>query len=212
MALTRKFLTDLGIEKEQLQSILDEHGSTVELIKEKAKEDAAKATEKSAAVIADLQEKIDNAPKPDPDGKDWKADYEALKVKYDADLATEKTAHQQTKDTYTAEKVTAEKSALLENTLLEAGANAKYVKKIAGDFKLEEIEIADGKIKDFDKKLEAVKPAWSEMFGQVTKTGASVATPPQGSQTVYTMDDIKKMSQKEINENWDNIKTVIEKG
>ena len=109
-----------------------------------------------------------------------------------------------------AERTTATKKAALERLLLESGANAKYVKKIAGDFKLEELELDGENIKDFETALAGVKPSWADMFGVVTTKGADVSEPPasDGGKT-FTRAEIEKMSPAEINKNWAQVSATL---
>ena len=168
MALTRKFLIDLGVEKEQIQSILDEHGETVESVKEKAKEAADLAAGKLQKKIDKLQETVDNIP--EPDSEDYKAKYE-----------DEVAAHGKTKSEYEEKETLSQKRSLAKKTLLDGGVK----EDILEDFMLstldyDAISLKDGVIKDTDKFIEAQKERYGKYFGEVSEEGAHVDTPPTG--------------------------------
>lgn len=181
MALTRRFLVDLGIEKDLIQGILDEHGNTMELVKEKAKEDAEKQSEKLNDKIAALQEKIDNAPEPPaPDGVDWKQ-------KYDDEVA----AHSETKktmkktyDDYVAgvetEKATTAKREAIRKHLAADGANQKLIGLLEKEFDLMAVELDGDKVKGWDELSKSVKENYADVFGKTTVEGADVPNPPGG--------------------------------
>lgn len=211
MALTRKFLIDLGIEKEQIQGILDEHGNTVELVKENAKDDAEKQSKKLNDKITNLQEKIDDMP--NPDGEDYKQKWE-----------DEVTAHGETKktmkktyDDYVAgaesEKTTATKRGKSRQWLIDKGYNSDVV----DDFMLDKLDYAkmelDGDtVKGADEYFKPYQEQYAKYTGTVDIKGANVADPPKHKESSYTMEDIKKMSAAEINKNWDKIKPTLQKG
>lgn len=167
MALTRAALRELGItEKEQLDAIMEAHGAGIEAAKEKAKELAEAAAQKT---IDALQAKVDSLPA--ADGEDWKA-------KYDAEVI----AHTATKTGYETKEITAAKTAKLEKLLTDKyGANPKYAAKMAREFKLDDLKDDGDGFKDFDKALEPVKAEWPDMFGTTNTEGFKPATPPASS-------------------------------
>lgn len=212
MALTRRFLTDLGIEKEQIQGILDEHGNTIELVKEKAKEDLDGKVSALNGDIDGLKAQLANAPKADPDGKDWKTEYDTLKSKYDTDIAAKDAEFSTYKTGIENEKAIGEKRSALRKQLEADGANPKLTALLEKEFDLTKIDIKDGKISGWEEMSKGVKESYADVFGEVKTEGVITKTPPAGGASSYTLDDIKKMSPQEINENWDNIKNVIAKG
>ena len=168
MALTRKFLIDLGIEKDQIQGVLDEHGNTVELIKEKAREDAEKQVEKLNLKIASLREEIDNAPGADGDGSDWKSKYELLKGEFET-----------FKQDAANKEILSTKRSLAKKALLDSGVT----EDILEDFMLsaldyEAINLKDGAINEVDKFVAAQKERYGKYFGEVRVEGAFIANPP----------------------------------
>lgn len=169
MAVTRKFLIDLGIEKDQIQSILDEHGATVELLKDKAKEDSETLAGKLNEKIASLQDQLDNVPT--SDDNEWKAKYEA-----------EVTAHKATVDGHITEKTNATTDEKVMAHLVETAKMHKSAAKNAlkqYDRSIVEFD-KDGNIKNADMVTEHFRTDWADFFGTEQSIGAGVATPPKG--------------------------------
>lgn len=163
--MKRSFLTALGLEKEQIDQIMSEHGSTVELIKEKNQETVEKQVEKLNTKIAELQEKVDNAPTGDNGNLEEK--YNALKTEYD-----------EYKAGVDAEKTTASKQSILRGHLEKDGANPKLIKLIEREFDLSKLEVDGEKIKDWDFVSKPIKEAYADVFGVTQTKSADVATPP----------------------------------
>ena len=209
MALTRKFLIDLGVEKEQIQSILDEHGETVESVKEKAKEAADLAAGKLQKKIDKLQETVDNIP--EPDGEDYKFKYE---TEVTAHGETKKTM-QQTYDDFVAgvntKETTAAKRDVLRKQLLADGANPKLLDLLEKGFDLDKIEIDGESVKDWDNVSAPVKKSYADVFTEAGVQGTDTKKPPEGGGKAYTTEQIKSMTPQEINANWDAVKTTLSK-
>ncbi len=86
------------------------------------------------------------------------------------------------------------------NALKEVGFNEKIVKLISKDIALDEIEIEEDKIKDWDSIVEPYKNEYSD-FIQVDKVSGNVPGEPftnNGNKRSYTRDEIKQMSSDEI--------------
>lgn len=163
--MKRSFLTALGLEKDQIDQIMSEHGSTVELIKEKNQESVEKQVEKFNAKISELQEKVDSA----PTGNNGKLEemYNALKAEYD-----------EYKTGVENEKTVASKQSVLRGHLEKDGANPKLIKLLEREFDLSKLEVDGEKIKDWDSVSKPIKEAYADVFGVTQTKGADVATPP----------------------------------
>ena len=98
---------------------------------------------------------------------------------------------------------------------MNANANEKLIELIKGKFKLEDLELENEQIKDWDNILKPVKEAHPEVFEIVEAKGFTPNNPPQGDRktTGFTMQQIRNMTAKQINDNWDSgIKQALEKG
>lgn len=171
MALSRKFLTAMGIEADKIDEIISAHRETVDALKEERdqyKEDAEK--------LPEVQKELDKAKKQiadsvEADGKDkWKVKYDALKEesdKYKADVEAEKTKRK--------------KSDAYRDLLKETGVSEKRIAAVLKVTDLDEIEFGeDGKLKDADKLKESIKKEWSEFITKEETKGADTKTPPDG--------------------------------
>ena len=179
MALTRKFLTALGIDAEKIDEIIQAHTETVDGLKEQLKTAQAEA-EKLPAVQKELDDlkvtaKADSAYRKKYDDEHaafekFKADTEAEKV-----LAAKKTAY---KDVLKDAGITAEKSVekVLKYTAFEA---EKSVEKVLKYTAFDKMELDDsGKIKDAASLMKTVKEEWPELITTQGQQGAETGKPP----------------------------------
>ena len=176
MALTRKFLSALGIEDDKVDEIIGAHTETVNALKEQR--DSYKAdAEKLPTVQKELDDMKAAAEK---NGKDaYKVKYDALKEDFDkfkADLK-EKEKHARKEDAYRA---------LLE----EVGISEKRIKSVLKVSDVDSVEFDDdGKVKDADALKKAIGEEWEDFIVQKETKGTNTATPPAGSGKVYKSKD-----------------------
>lgn len=192
--MKRSFLTALGLEKDVIDQIMSEHGNTVELLKEKAKEDADKRTEKLNSKITELQGQVDAAPN---GGDDYKAQYETVKE--------ELKAYKQAVET---EKATAAKQAVLRKQLTADGANSDLIDLLELKFDLSKIELDGDAIKDWDALSKPVKEQYAGVFGTTETKGAQVANPPASNGVSYAGKTIRDLMV-EANNNPDKAEEIL---
>lgn len=167
MALTRKFLSALGIEADKVDEIIAAHTEVTDALK--AERDSFKAdAEKLPAVQKELNDMKTAAEK---DGKDpFKIKYEAIKEEFDqykADVAAKATK-------------TAKESAYRQ-LLKDAGVSEKRIDAVLRVSDVDSIELDEkGKIKDADKLTDSVKTEWADFITKEGVKGADPATPPKG--------------------------------
>lgn len=223
--MTRKFLIDLGVTKEISDQIMDEHGHTVETIKDKISTKNEKEIEKMQlnidklqALKADLEEKTQNS--------EWEKKYIELDKKYNQDIEAKqkeleiKIKEVETKEnalnSFEAEKSKQVKREILKQRLIEDNVPEKLVQLVELKFDLDKLEIEGKKIKNYDEIAKPVKEELPEVFTTIKEAGFVPNVPPNNNNNpsqVYTMQDIKAMSTEEINKNWDNgVKQALEKG
>ena len=175
MSLTRKMLKAMGIEEEKIDQIIEAHSETVDSLKadrDSYKEDAEK--------LKDVQKELDDLKAKGDDG--WKEKYDNLKGEFDK----YKTDVQE-KETHN-KKVEAYKAILKDANLSEKGIE-KAVKYAEWD----KIELGeDGKLKDANDHIKAVREEWAEYVTTTTTTGAKTSTPPanNGGKTGKTKEEI----------------------
>lgn len=174
MALTRKFLSAMGIEADKVDQIIDAHTETVDALKQERDSFKEKA-EKFPAVQKELDELKAAAEK---SGKDpFKVKYEALKEEFDA-----------YKKGVENEKTTAKKTAAYRDLLKEAGIREKRIDAVLRVSDVDSIELdEDGKIKDAGKLKKAIAEEWDDFIDKTSEHGAPTATPPSGNGKGKTM-------------------------
>lgn len=171
MALTRKFLSALGIEAEKIDEIISAHTETTDALK-KERDDALADVEKYKAdseKLAKVSKELE-ALKADDSADKWKKQYDELKVDYDTYKA-----NVQAKET----KLTKESAyrKLLKDTNV-SDKRIDSILKVSGDI-IDKIEFDDaGNIKDSDKLTDSIKAEWSDFIVTEQKKGANTATPP----------------------------------
>lgn len=166
MALTRKFLTALGIESDKVDEIIKAHSETVDALKEERDSFKEKA-EKSE----DIQKKLDKANKTIEDlSKEdtYKVKYDALKDdfnKFKADIEAEKTNNN--------------KKAAYKALLKEIGIADKRIDAVARLAELDKITLdEDGKITGADELKKSLQEEWSDFIVKEGSKGADFSTPP----------------------------------
>lgn len=163
MALTRKFLSALGIDEDKAGEIIDAHIETVNALKQER--DTYKAdAEKLSTVQKELDDlKATTANNENPFEKqfnDLKLEYENYKQEQEAKESTSKK-----RDAY--------------RTLLkEAGVSEKRIDSVLKVTDLNSIEFgSDGKIKDAKKLSDTIKTEWADFIVTEEKRGAQTSTP-----------------------------------
>lgn len=185
MALTRKFLSALGIEADKVDEIIQAHTDTVDALKnerDKYKADAEK--------LPGVQAELESAKKAaeEKDGKSpWKVKYDALKEDFDKYKADQ-----------TAKETKAAKSDAYRALLKEAGISEKRLEAVLKVSDVDSVELdKDGKVKGADKLMESVKAEWSDFITTNKTKGANTATPPTNNGgSVKTRDDIYKTDER----------------
>lgn len=172
MALSRKFLTAMGIETDKVDEIITAHRETVDALKEERdsyKEDAEK--------LVEVQKELDKAKKQiadseEADGKDkWKVKYDALKEEYD-----------EYKTGVTAKETKQKKSDAYRALLKEVGVSEKRIGAVLKVTDLDAVELDEnGKLKDSENLRKSIKDEWSDFIMVEEKKGANTENPPAGA-------------------------------
>ena len=172
MALTRKFLSALGIEADKVDEIINAHTEVTDALK--AERDGYK--EKADKLVGVQKELDDLKAAAEKDGKDpFKVKYEAIKEEFD-----------NYKKDISAKETKANKTAAYRELLKKAGVSDKRIDAVLKVSDIDGIELdKDGKVKDEDAKLTAIKNEWADFITTQSATGASTSTPPSGSGKTY---------------------------
>lgn len=179
MALTRKFLSALGIEDAQADEIIEAHTSTVngikiELEKYKGKVEKLHEAEEKAEMLEKVQKELDelkaSMEKNDKEREEFKSKYEQTKKEYDDYKESVKTKEE--KDV---------KTKAFKDILKEANISEKRFDAIIklSDEEIEKIAFEeDGSVKDKENVLKSVTENWSEYVQNTQTQGANTSTPP----------------------------------
>lgn len=166
MALTRRFLTALGIDADKIDEIITAHTESTDALKEQRdayKEDAEK--------LAGVQKELDDLKA--KQGKD-----EPYKEKYEKEHAD----FEAYKNAQTEKETKAQKTEAYKKLLKEAGVSDKHLDAVLRVSDVDSIELDDkGEIKDSKDKVEAIKKDWSDFIVETGTKGADTKTPPQNS-------------------------------
>ncbi len=186
MALTRKFLTALGIEADKVDEIINAHAETVDALK------AERDTYKDKAEKFDAeQDKVTKLEKQVKDLEDsnkdsYKVKYEAIKEEF-ADY----------KKGIESEKSKAEKTSAFKALLKEIGISEKRIDSVTKISDIDGIKLdKDGKIEGVDELKKSLSEEWSDFIEKTGTQGASTATPPAGGNgggAVKTKEEILKI-------------------
>lgn len=174
MALTRKFLSALGIEAEKIDEIISAHTETTDALK-KERDDALADVEKYKAdsgKLAKVSKELE-ALKADEGVDKWKKQYDELKAEYgqykaDVEAKEEKQV-----------KESAYRKLLKDVNISDKRIDA--ILKVSGET-IDGIELDEnGAIKDADKLTETIKTEWADFIVTERTAGAKTATPPAES-------------------------------
>lgn len=168
MALTRKFLSALGIDEEKAEQIITAHTETVEGLKSERDKYKADA-EKLPAIEGEYKALKEKVAGEDP----YKDKFEALKKDFDA-----------YKKGIEEKETAAKKESAFRALLKEAGIPEKRLDTIlkASKEAVSKLEFDDeGKVKEGDKLKEGLKSEWADIIPTTKTEGAKTATPPSNT-------------------------------
>lgn len=171
MALTRKFLSALGIDADKIDEIIDAHAETVNALKEQRDQ-----YKKDAEALPGVQKELDDLKAAGSNSDGFEEKYNSLKTEYD-----NYKQEQETKEAR-AKKETAYKA-----LLREAGVSEKRIDAVLKVSDVDGVELDDsGKVKDASKLTESIKKEWSDFIVTEGTKGADTSTPPaQGGGTTF---------------------------
>lgn len=156
--MNRKFLEDLGLEKDQINSIMEKHGEVIESHKKEVAEKDAKIGELEGN-IKERDKDIENLK--NATDKVSKEDYEALQNKY-KDLEKESKAN--------IDNVT--KNFLIDKVL--SNSKAKNVDILKKQIDMGKITLDGEVIKGLDEQIEALQKSDSYLFNIENETNPEI--------------------------------------
>jgi hypothetical protein len=169
MTPTRKSLRAIGLNDEQIESVIEMHTETINALKDKldAAESNKEASDKLKADYEKLKAEYDEIKKSAADNAKYKEQYESTKAEYDKFKTDTETK---------AAKAAVDAS--FTKWLINKGYPEKVAVKIvkSGEFNPELDK--DGSIKNEDKLSEKVDTEWLDFKPQKHIEGARTETPP----------------------------------
>lgn len=198
--MKRSFLTALGIEKPVIDQIMEEHGATIELLKEKHEE--------KVTALNDTVKELKERPTPEPvgDGEEWKTKYDDLVEKHgklEKEYGDYKTGIE-------TEKTTTAKKTALREALKAAGANPDdlILEALENKVDLAALEMDGDKLKDAEGVVKPLQEAHDKYFGTIETRGADVANPPANNGNPYTGKTMAQLME-DANKNPDKINEIM---
>ena len=182
MSITRKQLSAMGLEANQIDQIIEGHTETVsglqdELAKAKADADKYKA---EASKVKGLEKEVETLKKDAETAENRGAEYDKLKQEfenYKAEIAKKET------DAVKAEK--------FRELLKDIGLSDKGIQMALKWQGVDGVEIDDdGKITNAKDLRKAAKEDWAEYITVTKEEGASENTPPSSSKPKMSREDI----------------------
>lgn len=171
MAFTRSFLKSMGLNEEQIQSIIDTHLEVVNTLK-----DERDKLKQDAASLSDLQKKLEQY----ESGEDYKSKYE------DEHKAFEDFKKDAAAKAELAKVQTAYRKLLSEEKISEKRLDAVCRLTDFSKMKLDK----DGNLADIDKLRDSIKSDWADYITETTVKGADVETPPNVAKAKLTKAEI----------------------
>ena len=166
MALTRKFLTALGIEAEKIDEIINAHSETVEALKSEIN-----TYKTEAEKLPNIQKELDKI-------KANTADYDemkAFKTKYNDEHLAFENYKKEIADAETLRKVKDAYKALLKNSGIDEKRFDTILK--VTDFTGKKL-LEDGKFEGEKELADAIKNEWKDFVVSTSNRGTQVDTPP----------------------------------
>lgn len=184
MALTRKFLSAMGIEADKVDEIINAHMETVDGLKEERDQYKAKAEsyDKEHKKVADLEKEVEGLKESTKDS--YKVKYEAVKEEF-ADY----------KKGVESEKVKGAKTDALKALLKEIGVADKRVDSVVKVSDIDKLELdSEGKIAGVEDLKKSLSEEWADFIVKEGVKGADTAKPPANTGgSVKTREDIMKI-------------------
>jgi len=176
MALTRKFLSALGIEAEKIDEIINAHTETVNALKEE-RDGYKEAAEKLPGVQKELN-----------DLKEAGNSEDGYKQKYEDEHA----AFENYKTEMKQKEDTRQKQDAYRKLLISSNIDESRIDAILRVTEFSNLELKDGKFEDEDKLKKNIDAEWAGFKKSPGSTGAEVDNPPSdgGAMTKEAFDKL----------------------
>ena len=185
MSLTRKMLKEMGIGDISIEKIIAAHTQTLEGV-EKLREDS-KRLEEANSELERLRALL---------SEDWEGKYRSLSEEYES-------YKKGVADAALKEK----RVSLLTGLMRECGVLEECIAPITEISSLEAIGFSeDGEPLEVESIKQEIMSKWAAFIPKTVTVGLTVADPPkEPGEKVFTREDLKRMTPREINQNYDKI-------
>lgn len=183
MALTRKLLKSFGLEESVIDSIIEAHGETIDVLK-KQRDDAQAEASKVSEITKerdDLKKEVETLKSKGGDAAKVQADFDA----YKAQVEEEKT-------------LTTKRNALEALLRDKVGIHRESARRLILDAaKYDEYELDDkGNLSGADKLAKDLGTKYAEFIGKKGENGTDKTDPPSGNGGKLTRDEIYRKDDK----------------
>lgn len=171
MALSRKFLSAMGIEADKIDEIISAHAETVDALKEERDKFRANAEayEAEHKKVEGLQKELDGLKESNKDS--YKVKYEAMKEEF-----------AEYKKGVENEKTKATKTDAFKALLKEIGVSEKRIDAVTKISDIDGLKLdKEGKIEGADDLKKSLTEEWADFIVKESSKGAETATPPAGA-------------------------------
>lgn len=191
MALTRSFLKAMGLNDEQVNSVIEAHTDTIDALK-KERDDWKGKAETVETLTRERDEAVEKLSKA--------GDVQKVQKEFDD-------YKQQVED---ERKYAVDTSDLLDIANAAGIRRPRWQEIAARDFDRSKIKRGeDNAITNRDELIEVMKSSNADFIATTDTKGVPPANPPTGGGQAFTKADIEKMSTEEINKNWEAISKVL---
>lgn len=191
MALTRSFLKAMGLNDEQVNSVIEAHTDTIDALK-KERDDWKGKAETVETLTRERDEAVEKLSKA--------GDVQKVQKEFDD-------YKQQVED---ERKYAVDTSDLLDIANAAGIRRPRWLEIAARDFDRSKIKRGeDNAITNRDELIEVMKSSNADFIATTDTKGVPPANPPTGGGQTFTKADIEKMSTKEVNKNWEAISKVL---
>lgn len=177
MALTRKFLSAMGIAEDQAEQIITAHLETVNPLKQERDDFKIMADQ-----LESVQKDLDRTRKKLQEFEE-SGNKDSWKVKYDAAVEDKRKIQKDFDDfkaDIAARELSAKKKTAYREMLKEAGVSEKRLDSVLKVSDFGSIEFTeDGKIRDVEELVKAIKSEWADFIVTQSEQGANTSNPPQ---------------------------------
>lgn len=194
----KKILLDNGVDVDKVETIKDSINKEIgqEFVTKVQYRKKIESLDDITNKYNDLEAKYDLK---DEDTNNFKNKYEQLQEEFN-----------NYKNNLELQKTKDSKVNKLKEKLKSEKFNNDIIDLLTKEFNLDELEIENDDLKNWDTLVEPIKNKYSNFIVEEKIKGSKPAQTPTGVQKSFTREDIESMSTKDINDNWEAISKSLE--